>query len=218
MSRPPVPYFGGPRWAAAVTFPHHLFRFFSCCCELSSNFRPRFIAPCTRTMRAVLRYLTRIIPVLSLLAVSIVIYVSFIVEPHGKSRRGRRYGETTACQLLLSAYTVFLHLLSVMFPARVCWAMGDVTKKMRDTAGLTKWPKRRKTQTIKVGVDSVTYSTPTFVIILPAYKEEMETMTETLQVLASHCQARHSYHVCSHRSSKLHGTRAQDPRPLLIWT
>lgn len=43
---------------------------------------------------------------------------------------------------------------------------------------------------------------PLFVIILPAYKEEVSTLEETLRVLASHPQARRSYHV---RSSSIFG-------------
>ncbi|KAF2772456.1 hypothetical protein EJ03DRAFT_266627 [Teratosphaeria nubilosa] len=39
------------------------------------------------------------------------------------------------------------------------------------------------------------YPTPLFVILLPAYKEEMATLEETLRVLASHPQAKHSYHI-----------------------
>ena len=34
-----------------------------------------------------------------------------------------------------------------------------------------------------------------FAIIIPAYKEDVETLSGTLRVLASHPQARHSYHV-----------------------
>lgn len=74
--------------------------------------------------------------------------------------------------------------------------MGDVTKKMRRTAALTKWPKRRKMQAVDGGNASGSYPSPTFVIIVPAYKEEMHTMEETLKVLGSHVQARSSYHVC----------------------
>lgn len=144
-------------------------------------------------------YLARIVPVLSLVGVTVVLVFSFFLEPYRKIQRGQHNGETTLSQLLLSAYTVFLHLLSVMFPARVCWAMGDVTKKMKNAAGLTKWPKRRRTQVVKGENGSSVYPTPTFVIIVPAYKEEMHTMEETLRVLGSHVQARTSYHVRSPR-------------------
>jgi len=45
--------------------------------------------------------------------------------------------------------------------------------------------------------DSGTFEEPVplFLIILPAYKEEMSTLEDTLKVLASHTQARASYHV-----------------------
>jgi hypothetical protein len=142
-------------------------------------------------------YLSRIIPFLSLLGVCIVLFVSFAVEPYRQNIREEEHGKSTTIQLVLSAYTIFLHVLSVLFPARVCWSIGDVIKKMEESAALTKWPKKRQTQAVKNGQGTTSYPTPTFVIIIPAYKEEMATLEETLMVLGSHVQARHSYHVRS---------------------
>lgn len=39
------------------------------------------------------------------------------------------------------------------------------------------------------------FGVPIFVIILPPYKEIMSTIKEMLRALASHAQARQSYHV-----------------------
>jgi hypothetical protein len=150
-------------------------------------------------------YLSRIIPFLSLHGVCIVLFVSFAVEPYRQNIREEEHGRSTTIQLILSAYTIFLHVLSVVFPARVCWSIGDVIKKMEESAALTKWPKRRQMQSVKNGQGTTSYPTPTFVIIIPAYKEEMATLEETLKVLGSHVQARHSYHVRAQSSSTMDG-------------
>lgn len=82
-----------------------------------------------------------------------------------------------------------------MFPLRVCWAVYDILSKMKKMASTAPHQRRRRVTSIK-GDESLPPSpVPLFAIILPAYKEEMETLEETLQVLASHPQATYSYDV-----------------------
>ena len=140
-------------------------------------------------------YLTRCIPAWSVCFIAAMLVYSFLVEPYGRGQPGRHHGEATIWQMVLSLYTVAMHILSIVFPARVCFALGDVIKHMKEQVVTKDSSKRRRTQQIKTGKGTVSFPIPLFVIILPAYKEEMDTLEETLRVLASHTQARHSYHV-----------------------
>lgn len=141
---------------------------------------------------------TRCIPAFSVCIVVTVLVFAFIVRPFGRHDTSRHHGKATTWQLVLSAYTVLLHIMSIIFPTRVCWALGDIMQRMKVVAMIRDNPQKRKTQTIKTEEGSVTYPVPLFVIILPAYKEEMSTLEETLRVLGSHPQAHHSYHVCTY--------------------
>lgn len=142
-------------------------------------------------------YMTRIIPALSVLALITLIVYSFVIEPYGQNSSRRSHGPAaaTSWQLALSAYTILLHFMSIAFPARVCWAMGDVIRHMKELASIKDSPKKRRGQILKGDRGCMTLQTPMFVIILPAYKEEITTLEETLRVLASHPRARQSYHV-----------------------
>jgi hypothetical protein len=146
-------------------------------------------------MDSIYPYLTRIVPALSLLGVVFLLISSFIVTPYGKTDRREHYGEATKSQLILGAYTSVLHILSVLFAARVCWAMGDVINGMRENASVVEKPMRRKSHSRKNSGLSKAQKGPSFVIIIPAYKEEVETLRETIGVLASHPHARSAYHV-----------------------
>ncbi|TKA77295.1 hypothetical protein B0A55_04337 [Friedmanniomyces simplex] len=141
-------------------------------------------------------YLTRIIPAWSVCGIATLLVFSFLIEPYGRGEPGRRHGAATVWQLVLGFYTVALHILSILFPARVCFALGDVIKHMKASAAAANDDRRGvKTQTVETEKGSTAMPAPLFVIMLPAYKEDMGTLEETLRVLASHAQARHCYHV-----------------------
>lgn len=140
-------------------------------------------------------WLTRSIPGFSVILVFALLVSSLIISPYGKGEAGHRTGEATTSQLILSAYTVLLHVLSIVFPVRVCWAMRDVLKNMREAGSDMPSGRRPRVQSIKDEKTSEQLPVPLFAIILPAYKEEVATLEETLRVLASHMQARASYHV-----------------------
>ena len=76
---------------------------------------------------------------------------------------------------------------------------------MKEAASIVDKPRRRKIHTIKGEHGTTSYPTPLFIVILPAYKEEMETMEATLRVLASHSQARRAYHVCPYIRAQANG-------------
>ncbi|KAK4548738.1 hypothetical protein LTR36_008511 [Oleoguttula mirabilis] len=151
----------------------------------------------TRSDTNTWQYTTRIVPAISVVAVVTLLVFSFIIKPYGKDGSRYRHGGPTATpwQLVLSAYTVGLHILSIVFPARVFFALGEVMARMKETASIKDDPRRRRTQSVKSEKGTTTFPDPLFVIILPAYKEEMSLLEETLRVLGSHSQARYSYHV-----------------------
>jgi hypothetical protein len=140
---------------------------------------------------------TRCIPALSIIAVGVLLVFSFIVSPLGRGEKGHHNGQTTWPQFVLSIYTVLLHLMSITFPARVCYSMLDMNKRMKDASTVMPNTRRRRVASLKNDEGDKIFPVPLFVIILPAYKEEMDTLEMTLKVLASHPQARHCYHVCS---------------------
>lgn len=144
-----------------------------------------------RSMGSAYQWLTRCIPAFSVCAVAILLVYSFIVSPLGNSHDGA----ATPPQLILSLYTVFCHILSIVFPIRVCWAIRDVIKRMRAAAMETPHTARRRQRSTHTRKSSGEDPVPLFVCILPAYKEEIATLEETLRVLASHAQASSSYHV-----------------------
>lgn len=129
--------------------------------------------------------------------------------------------DITYSQLIFAAYNVFIHFLSLLFPLRLCWSLWQITGQVQDinsqhTTSLdnqvtddTKtrtvgsvggslspidtsgnehrddWPESSK------GNSGMIYHA----ILIPIYKEEIDTLRDTLDVLASHAQARTSYDV-----------------------
>lgn len=136
-------------------------------------------------------YLTRCIPAISVLGVLFLLFVSLIVAPNTKQDGSRLGAAAATSQLVLAVYTLFIHIAPVLFPARLCWAIGDVMKRMKESVAVAEAYKK---QTLEKGEAA---SSLKFVIIIPAYKESVETMEETLKVLGSHWQARSAYHVRS---------------------
>ncbi len=75
---------------------------------------------------------TRCIPAFSICAVAVLLVLALVVQPYGREEEGKHNGETTWAQLVLSWYTVLLHIMSIAFPLRVCWSMIDMIRRMRD--------------------------------------------------------------------------------------
>lgn len=125
--------------------------------------------------------------------------------------------------VLFAYYSLFIHILVVVFPIRACWAIWDVTRSLRRVARMKKW---KETKTHRLSSSSLS-SAETLVsqqtssssseagdvesgyfadveveqpqdihaILIPNYKEDIEVLRETLEVLASHPQARAQYDV-----------------------
>lgn len=130
--------------------------------------------------------------------------------------------------VVFAYYCLLIHLLVFMFPLRACWAIFDLTRRLKKTARSKtlrefKYAHRRRlsstslssSETLTSSRDGSSTSSSEagdldtefyadadvepdrviHAIIVPNYKEEMDTLRETLEVLASHPQARYTYDV-----------------------
>jgi hypothetical protein len=133
------------------------------------------------------KYATRITPAVCLSLLVVLLMFSFVVDPFGAVRegKGRHHGNLTIWQFLLRAHILMLHTLSLVFPIRAFLALGDVIKKTNETAAVSQDDKSLSSYERAL----------LFVIIIPTYKEDVETLRNTLSVLAAHPLARRSYHV-----------------------
>ncbi|KAF2862273.1 hypothetical protein K470DRAFT_256236 [Piedraia hortae CBS 480.64] len=112
-------------------------------------------------------YLTRTLPIWTVFAVFVCFYLA-ISWPN----------DARISQLVLTAYVLILHAFALAFSLRLCWALESVLR-------LT---------TIEPDEEGG-YEEPVFVIILPSYQESIETLANTLSVLASHPLAKRCYHI-----------------------
>ncbi|ROT39788.1 hypothetical protein SODALDRAFT_273577 [Sodiomyces alkalinus F11] len=129
---------------------------------------------------------------------------------------------------LFAYYSLFVHALMCLFPARSCWAIFDLTRTLRKTArsrilrDFKSLHRRRGSSTSLSSAETLTSShacsassseagdidlqpypeaseeaatAVIHAIVIPNYKEEVDTLRETLDVLASHPQATASYDV-----------------------
>lgn len=144
-------------------------------------------------------------------------------RPSGSPSHGhqRTADQWTFPQLVLVIYTILIHCLALNFPLRLCWATRQTTVQLKQA--LTKCADLRGVHGIKSEVSvslmpsestallnaiEVPYNEDrhagrgvTHVILLPSYKEEIETLRESLDVLASHAAAREHYDVSPTTSS-----------------
>lgn len=103
-------------------------------------------------------------------------------------------------QAALIFYSVFLHVLALLFPLRLCAAVHSATKQIQAAhscqkgfAGEDATGRLVASEHIEPGVAQS--PTVTMAIILPSYKEEVEVLEASLRVLASHRHAKTSYDV-----------------------
>lgn len=154
-------------------------------CELPTYFN----------MAELYAWVTRCIPAFSIgLVIALSFFGLFASQFGGVGHAGHTV-EATVLQLILAGYILFLHTLSVVYPLRVCYSIRDVTKRMKEASSETVTSQIGPGPDTKHVKESPQPQCPLFAIILPAYKEEVSTLEETLRVLAAHPQARESYHV-----------------------
>jgi hypothetical protein len=141
------------------------------------------------------------------------------------SRRHGDPNETSNSQLALAYYAVLVHVLALAFPLRLCYATWRLTKSLREstrsrdhkTASLAHFVNRPKLPRVPSSSEISSYASSSsdittsdsessassygdeesviHAIIIPNYKEDLNTLRETLEVLACHPQASSTYEV-----------------------
>lgn len=130
----------------------------------------------------------------------------------------------TRAQLIFVCYDLFVHALAALFPLRLCWSMWSLTRRLRIAfARAHSRPRatskagsivRQKSISSEYGYESgtssdsddseLTFSSETgmtynarviHAVLIPNYKEDMDTLRETLEVLAHHELAKTCYDV-----------------------
>ena len=144
--------------------------------------------------------------------------------PSGRGRHHHHRERITNSQLILVCYTLFVHFLGLCFPIRLCWATRSTIRGLKKggTQQLTCLPKSLSIHVPKssgsesgyedsicsnCSSDDIELSSNqaseweeeliVHAIIVPNYKEDLDTLRETLDVLASHTLAISSYEVGS---------------------
>jgi hypothetical protein len=142
---------------------------------------------------------------------------------HFKDQDG--HGNTGRWTVFWAYYSVIIHTLVFMFPMRACWAVEDLTRSLRKVARNKQLRdfkfshQRRLSQTSLSSAETLTsqsssssseagdielsYYTDADIeqekiihaIVIPNYKEDIDGLRETLDVLACHPQARSTYDV-----------------------
>jgi hypothetical protein len=154
---------------------------------------------------ALARWATRCIPGLSVLALLVLIesalqifQTTFIglTYPTGLIKRTN----PVVAQFLFSTYTILLHLLAFLFPLRLCRAVWYATSAIRqaqfDSGNfLSNKEKDNDGSSPRLRGSDGDDADIVHVVIIPIYKEEVETLEDTLNVLASHSAARQTYNV-----------------------
>jgi hypothetical protein len=118
-------------------------------------------------------------------------YPTFLLHRHA----------SLVAQALFIFYSVFLHVLALIFPLRLCAAVHSATKQIQATHNCQKGFAGEDVSSRLVGPEHIKpgaaqSSSVTMAIILPSYKEEVEILEASLRVLASHRHAKTSYDVC----------------------
>ena len=165
---------------------------------------------------------------LGIVALICLILVAFVWDRPSQEKYddGKPRRQITNGQLVYVYYTLFVHILGVLFPLRLCWATRSMTKNLKmaiqqpqasPTRASSNFHSRRGSEigyedsVASDSSDSIALSTLNenewdekpllHAIILPNYKEDLDTLRETLDVLACHPQASSSYEVGLHQLS-----------------
>ncbi|RFU30120.1 hypothetical protein B7463_g6226, partial [Scytalidium lignicola] len=146
------------------------------------------------------------------------------LKHHGDGRDSNPAAHLTPAQLIFVCYDLFVHVLASFFPLRLCWSTWTLTQRLKAALARSRTSfksgskggsiVRYKTFSSEFGYESgmssdsddseLVYSTETgklynqlilHAIIIPNYKEGMDTLRETLEVLAHHARARTCYDI-----------------------
>jgi len=151
------------------------------------------------------KWFSRCIPGLSTLSLLILLELSLkIVETEWISFYYPTFllhhNASLIAQTLFVLYSVFLHLLALIFPIRLCAAVHFATKQIHDAhnspQGLARGVGPSHSPNYEnIKAEGIETPCATMAIIIPSYKEEAEILEASLRVLASHRHAKTSYDV-----------------------
>jgi hypothetical protein len=98
-------------------------------------------------------------------------------------------------QLIFISYSIFLHLIGASIPLRACWSLWNLEKRIRNPVYKNPYGSLSN-QLIEPQAGKVPAFYPFIhVILIPNYHEDLQTLQDTLRVLASHPQAKAFYDV-----------------------
>lgn len=100
---------------------------------------------------------------------------------------------TSSLRALFSFYSIFVHILAAVFPVRACLAVRYITRQVRKAKSELRTSPAASP--LYISEKNPLDNTLLHVIIIPNYKEDVDTLRATMAVLASHAQAQTSYHV-----------------------
>lgn len=154
---------------------------------------------------------------------SVVIFNKHQELKNGSPSTGRAGGNERFLAVLFAYYTLIIHIIVLVFPVRACWAIWDITRDLKKiSAGrkLREFTSQRKLSTYLLSAETVTTSRASTIssdtenfdsgyladiepeiarnfhaVLIPNYKEDVDVLRETLDVLGSHPQARTQYDV-----------------------
>lgn len=117
-------------------------------------------------------------------------YPTFLIHRHA----------SLVAQALFILYSVFLHVLALIFPLRLCAAVYSATKQIEAAHKCQKGftgedVSSRLVDSERIEPGEAQSPSVTMAIILPSYKEDVEILETSLRVLASHRHAKTSYDV-----------------------
>ena len=159
---------------------------------------------------SVLKWLLRCTPGLSVFGLLILLELALkIVESEWLSffyrPADRDVASPIASQTVFILYSIFLHLLALLFPLRLCASAYAATCAIKATHGKSKTLANRLPhfkdpgdKSVDIGYQSDAVKNAalvTMAIVVPSYKEEVHILESSLRVLASHELARSSYDV-----------------------
>ena len=150
----------------------------------------------------------------SLIAVVCLLYLAFWHGQHSSNSTKRPvYGRTdtiTHAQTAFVCYTLFVHTIALLFPFRLCWGTASITRSIKKVLRQQTPPQYPAHHSANGGrkhdlhhstaiemEHNVNKQNVLHAIILPNYKEDIDTLRETLDVLACHPQSASSYDVSS---------------------
>lgn len=161
-------------------------------------------------MPAFLTWLTRCLPGLS--SILLIVLIECALRPLQTVWMQFEYpsfllttNNSVVAQLTFITYSLFLHVLALLFPLRLCLAARTATEEIQrahsdtDSATATAPSDPSGGEQEWTRLDDVagsdTHGQIIMAIILPSYKEEIAVLEDTLRVLASHRLAQSSYDV-----------------------